>query len=254
MNYPGRIVKAGDPDATTVKAIEKRLAHLGYQVGAKDGVFDAALRNAVKAFQTRNADRTGRSLIVDGEVGPMTWGALFPSEPLPAAPAGGGGALARRALAKAVSQIGVLEDPARPNHGPMVDEYQLTAGLGGGGNFWCMAFVFWCFHKAAEEMGVTNPFPKTAHCLTAWNRSAGMRITQAQALADPARVTPGAVFIIDYNGSNGHTGFVRSVSDGAMVTVEGNSNPEGSNNGIGVFEVRRRNLANPRMKGFILVP
>ncbi len=254
MAYPGRIIKSGETNRTVVSSIERRLDRLGFNVGARDGAFDAALRNAVRIFQTRGTDREGRPLHVDGEVGPMTWGALFPDDAIPVPAAISGGALARRALAKAVGEIGVMEDPDRPNRGPKVDEYQFTAGLSSSGQFWCMAFVFWCFEKAAADSGLANTFPKTAHCLTAWNRSTSMRISRTQALADPALVTPGSVFIIDWGNGNGHTGFVESVRNGALVTVEGNSNTNGSANGIGVFRVTRRNVANSEIRGFIRVP
>lgn len=251
MDFPGRIIRIGEKDKAVVRAIAKRLKKRGVAVSSPEGVFDAAFRSAVRLYQSQHFDVERRPLTVDGEVGPMTWGALFGVGSLPAAGAGGGLALA--ALAKAVSQIGVMEDPVGSNMGREVEEYLKSTGLPGG-HFWCMAFVHWCFQEAAKERGVPNPFPRTAGVLRAWNDSAGMRISKATALANPARVTPGAVFIIDFGTGMGHTGFVRANNGGVLTTVEGNTNPTGSSNGIGVFELKRRNIANGQMKGFILVP
>ena len=134
-----------------------------------------------------------------------------------------------------------------------MDQYLASTGLGTG-FYWCMAFVHFCFAQAAAARGVQNPFPRTAGVLDAWSRSANMRIPKAAALANPGRIGPGAVFIYDYGNGKGHTGFVLSNTGGALITVEGNTNPDGSRNGIGVFKMNRRNIANPLMKGFILVP
>ena len=48
----------------------------------------------------------------------------------------------------------------------------------------------------------------------------------------------------------GHTGIVTSVEGGYIHTIEGNSNPEGSSNGIGVFELIRK--ISSIQKGFII--
>ena len=95
----------------------------------------------------------------------MTWGALFGAATTPIT----GGSLAVSALGMAVTQLGVMEVPLGSNRGPMVDKY-LASTSTPPGNFWCMAFVFWCFQEAATAAGVPNPFPKTAGCLNAWNK------------------------------------------------------------------------------------
>jgi NAD(P)-dependent dehydrogenase (short-subunit alcohol dehydrogenase family) len=37
----------------------------------------------------------------------------------------------------------------------------------------------------------------------------------------------------------------------ALKTVEGNTNPTGSSNGLGVFELNRRKVMDPTLKGFL---
>lgn len=41
-----------------------------------DGIFDAEVKEAVMRFQSGRNDATGTPLVVDGIVGPKTWGAL----------------------------------------------------------------------------------------------------------------------------------------------------------------------------------
>lgn len=252
MNYPGRIVKVAEKDGAVVQAIAERLKARGIAVNSMPGVFDAGFASAVRLFQSLNLDLTGKPLIVDGEVGPMTWGSLFSAASVPVVEAAGSG-LALEALAVATGEIGKLEMPLGSNAGPHVEKYLASTGLPGG-YFWCMAFVHWCFKDAAELLGVPNRFPKTAGVLDAWNKSSTMRVTKAAALANLSLVGPGSVFILDYGTGYGHTGFVVRNDSGSLVTVEGNTDPAGSGNGIGVFELNRRNIANSRMKGFINVP
>lgn len=250
MNYPGRLIKIGETDATIVTAIATGLAARGYPSTSPPGVFDAAFKSLVKVFQSQNVDQAGRPLEVDGEVGSMTWGALFGA----ATPPLTAGSLAVSALGMAVTQLGVMEVPLGSNRGPMVNQYLASTGTPPG-NFWCMAFVFWCFREAAAASGVANPFPRTAGCLDAWNRvnrsQPARLIKRAAAIANPSLVRPGQVFILDHGRGFGHTGFVRQSFDGPFRTVEGNTNPTGSSNGLGVFELNRRKITDPTLRGFI---
>lgn len=250
MKYPGRIIKVGEADKTVVAAIIAQLNKRGYVSPAGQVDYDASLKSLVSLFQAQHADVAGRPLAIDGEVGSFTWGSLFGAAPVVAAPTGIAGA----ALGIAVSQLGVMESPIGSNRGPQVDQYLRSVGLGGG-FFWCMAFVHWCFEQAASGQGIANPFPKTAGCAVAWARvrkTAPQRtVTAAAALADPTIVRPGFVFILDFGGGAGHTGFVKQSLGGPLRTVEGNSNNDGSRNGVGVFELNRRKITDKSLKGFL---
>lgn len=250
MAFPGAILKRGDTGADVAK-IQARLDALGLAVSSPKGTFDAALVSGIRLFQSLHSGPDGRPLLSDGQVGPMTWGALFPDEVAPTAPSVTSN-LATAALGFAVSQIGVMEKPVGSNRGPEVDQYLIAAGSTPG-NFWCMAFVFYCFRRAAADLQIQNPFPQTAGCLDAFARArrAGKVLLKADAIKDVSLVRPGMVFILDHGGGLGHTGFVKTCVGGALRTVEGNSNPTGSSNGIGVFELNRRNVANGELKGFI---
>lgn len=251
MNYPGRIIKLNERDPAVVRAIAERLRQRGYDVVSPPGVFDSSLKSVIKLFQTQNRDLVNRPLSVDGEMGPMSWGALF-GTPV-AGPTGAGSKLAEHALQVAIREIGTMEVPAGSNRGPRVDQYLQSTGTALG-SFWCMAFVYFCFMTASKDLAVPNGFPRTAGCIDAWNKASGFRITQRKALEQPELVVPGSVLILDYGSGKGHTGIVRACEGGALTTIEGNSNPDGSRNGIGVFELRRRNIANSGLRGFIIVP
>ena len=254
--FPRRIVKVGDSIKETVKKIQNRLNSVGCGPIAEDGVFDKdGTEKAVKLFQARFQDVTGRALEIDGKIGSLTWGAMFGASTVPsnsAAPS----ALAKSAIDFAITQIGVMEKPIGSNRGPEVNGYLKAAGLNPEkGNFaWCVAFTHFCYEKAAESLGLLNPHIKTAGVLDHWNK-AGMkskivRVTNARAIADPGLVKPGSLFIIDLGQGLGHSGMVIEVANGRLVTIEGNTNDNGSRNGIGVFQRDARKIAKIN-KGFI---
>ncbi|NSL87684.1 CHAP domain-containing protein [Chitinophaga sp. Mgbs1] len=248
MDYPKRIIKAGEQDSAIVKAIQHRLIELGIGDLEGTGVFGPGTTAAVKQFQATHRDRFGIPLEVDGKVGSITWEVLF-SNPVPGrneAPSG----LLTKAIEVAASQIGVMEVPPGSNRGPQVNIYLASTNTAPG-NFWCAAFVYWCFEQAAERLGTSNPLVKTAGVLKHWNETQGRKVTRSKATSDPSLIVPGSIFIKDHGGGFGHTGIVTAVNGGFIETIEGNSNPNGSSNGIGVFRLSFRKI-NSIEKGFII--
>ncbi|CAN7399483.1 CHAP domain-containing protein [Pseudorhodoferax sp. LjRoot39] len=256
--FPKRLIKKGEADATVVKAVQAELKKRGYGPFTA-GVFDAQMVAVVKLFQAQNVDSQGNALVVDGEIGRFTWGALFgvpaaTASPTPPSP------LMLQALGMAASQIGQMEAPLGSNRGPMVDLYLKETGVPLTGSpdtrAWCMAFVYWAFEHAALNLGTTNVAPRTAGCLDHWGRArfvpGAVRITSAEALADLSLVKPGQVFICDFGHGLGHAGIVeRVLPDGRLVTVEGNTNNDGSRSGVGVFRLERRKLSDKLLKGLV---
>jgi hypothetical protein len=107
---------------------------------------------------------------------------------------------------------------------------------------------------AAQQLGIANPHIKTAGVLDHWNKAkkkpGAVRVTHAKAIADPGLVKPGSLFIIDLGKGLGHSGIVAEVANGRLITIEGNTNDNGSREGIGVFRRDLRKIAQIN-KGFI---
>jgi hypothetical protein len=144
--------------------------------------------------------------------------------------------------AGAAADAGVREQPRNGNRGPEVDEYLRRAGVTPG-LAWCCAFTYWCFDEAAREAGRGNPMFKTAGCLNHWNhaeRQGARRVAAKAAIDDPALLKPGMVFIMDFGGGLGHTGFIAGVGGGHIHTIEGNTDASQGREGGGVYRLTRK--------------
>jgi len=254
MAFPNRVIKKDEKDKVVVRSVQQQLNKLGCGPIDDDGKFGSGTENAVKLFQSRFTDSDGLPLKIDGQVGPITWRALFGESSVPAVSDVEDPLLAK-ALEVADSQIGVMEKPPGSNRGPEVDKYLRLVGLDpAAGSFpWCAAFVYFCFDQASQELDETNPVVKTASVLDHWNKAGRQgitRILQSEAVSNPALVTPGQIFILSTGGGSGHTGLIESVNGGKLVTIEGNTNVGGSREGIGVFRREMRKIGDIN-KGFI---
>jgi peptidoglycan hydrolase-like protein with peptidoglycan-binding domain len=263
-SYPGQAIVLDSTDKKSVLLIQKRLRDLGFTEPdpsggtrplSTDGGFGQNTANAVELFQVRHSDLDGNPLDVDGKVGAQTWGALFGRAAVPTtSPAATAKSpLLAGALEFAAGEIGVREEPLGSNKGKRVVEYQASVGIPGGGEPWCAAFVYFCFQQAAAKLGVKNPVIKTASVLDHWNtaRDQGIkRVLHDDAVQNPALVKPGMIFIISTGNGTGHTGLVESISGTKLVTIEGNTNDDGSREGIGVFRRSGRSIDSIN-RGFI---
>jgi Putative peptidoglycan binding domain/CHAP domain len=254
--FPGTIVKKGFDDARIVRAVQTRLGELGIPVETT-GTFDKGTEAAVRLFQARFADSEGLPLRIDGEVGPLTWAALFAEHAPAAAPARvRTSELTEQVMRIAFNQVGVMEVPAGSNRGPQVDEFIRAVGLDPEEDSfpWCVAFMFWCFRQAATALDVPNPMTKTAGVLTLWraaNRAPDARIIKAaDSQANIDKIGRGQIFAISTGGGLGHAGLIEGIQNGKLVTIEGNTNDGGSREGIGVFRRMNRTVASINL-GFI---
>lgn len=238
MNYPNRVIKIGEKDKDIIRAIQAKLTE--NNCGTFEGIGSYGVKTvaAVKQFQTLNTDQLGNPLKMDGEVGALTWAALFGKDTVVVNDVPDT-EISKEALKIAREQLGVMEDPPGSNRGKKVEEYQAAAGCPPG-SYWCACFTYYCYKKASENLGVPNPACKTASCHTHWNKTKGNKISTEQAVNNPALIKPGSVFIIDHGKGFGHTGIVEKVEGGIIHTIEGNSNTGGSRNGIGVYQLRRK--------------
>ena len=247
--FPGKMIRTG-ARGDAVTRIQQQLKSLGIiEGGAADGDFGEKTEWAVKLFQARHEDSTGEPLEIDGVVGPQTWNSLFGIEPtgdVVEASSEDGASGKTSALDIAKSQLGIVEQPKGSNRGPEVDMYLSTIDPSLKGQPWCMAFVYWCFQQAASANGTPVIAPKTASVWRSWELAQsinGIKILSARdARADPDSIRPGMVFYIDTGGRSGHTGFVADIVNGKLVTVEGNTNNDGSREGYGVFQRSKRRI------------
>lgn len=251
MNYPNRIIERGETSKTIVKAIQNQLNSKGCGPIAVDGDFGIKTLRAVKLFQSRHTDTHGNPLLTDGRIGPITWDILFSAEKNVITSVATTDLL-KKVLEIANTQIGKVEHPPHSNRGPEVDIYLKSVGLDPkSGNYpWCAAFVYWCFEQASLQTGKANPAIKTAGVLDHWNRTKGTKITMGDAMANPSKIQPGAIFIMDFGKGQGHTGIVENVGNGYITTIEGNTNNDNSREGYGVFRLTNRKI-NSIKKGFI---
>jgi len=260
MDYPGRLIKIGEADPAVVQALRKQLGLMmggdgdpAARLDPQGTVFDAGMKRVVKLFQARHVDSGGRPLKQDGEIGALTWGAIFGPESVPANVDAGSDLLAQ-VLAVAAGEEGkqVREVPMNSNRGPDVEKYLARVGVPAGLP-WCCAFVYYCFDEASKALGrAGNPMVRTAGCLDHWNKAVGKgatRIPAAAATADPARLAPGMIFIMDHGRGAGHTGLIESISAGILATIEGNTDASRTREGGGVYRLARK--VGEINKGFI---
>jgi hypothetical protein len=249
MKYPNRVIKAGETDSKIVKAIQNRLIELGIGNLQGTGIYGPKTISAVKQFQSTHRATDGTLLEASGQISSMTWEVLFGTETIFVTENPPSVFLAE-AIKVASSQVGVMEEPPGSNQGRMVNQYLDSVDCVHG-SFWCAAFVYYCFNEAANNLGRRNPLYKTASCLAHWNNSSAKKVLASDALNKPALIKPGSIFIIDHGGGHGHTGIVEKVNGGYLQTIEGNSNPNGSSNGIGVFRLENRKIRSIT-KGFLI--
>ena len=153
--------------------------------------------------------------------------------------------ISARVLEIAASQVGVQEHPKGSNSGPEVDEY-LKSVLLSAGNPWCMAFVYWCAREAYRECVMVIPLAQTGGVMIQWKKAQLRKVPNRA-----SGVKPGDIFIMQFAHGTGHTGFVESIGNGVIHTIEGNTNDDGSREG---YEVARRVRPISSIFGFIQLP
>jgi len=226
-----------------VRRIQEWLSLQGFGL-VTDGVFGPATEFALQVFQRRS------HLPITGRMNRGTFAAL--TEPLARTLEGSstGGTLrtklryyARTHLRQAPREIG------GQNKGPWVRAYM--DGREGRQYPWCAGFVCTLLAQACDELGRTLPIVPSVSV----DRLAGSAKDTGRFLVgrdDRPRATlrAGDIFLVRRNAKDWtHTGVVMRVHDEVMLTVEGNTNDDGSREG---YEVCQR-VRNYRRKDFILL-
>lgn len=150
------------------------------------------------------------------------------------------GILNDKALAIAKSQVGQTEKPLGSNWGEPVKTYLHSVGIDFPAS-WCAAFIYWCFNSAAKELKVVNQLIKTGGVLRHWNEAD----KKYRVVGNP---NAGDIFIMDFGKGLGHTGIVEKVDETFIYTIEGNSNNDGSRNGVEVINHKRPKT---KIKGYL---
>ncbi|MES2653376.1 MAG: peptidoglycan-binding protein [Bacteroidota bacterium] len=131
-------------------------------------------------------------------------------------------AFRERILAVASSQIGVREATGN-NDGPQVEAYLKVTNLPKG-NPWCAAFVSWVFRQAGFAL------PRTA-----WS-PALFPLARQTLSPKPADVL--GIYSIRLK-RIAHAGLVEQRQNNWIISIEGNTNVDGSREGDGVYRKRR---------------
>ncbi len=251
MNYPGRILKEGEKDASIVKLIKQKLGEQGCgTLDPENPNWGAETTSCIKMYQSRHTDPNGHPLLADGTIGQLTWDSLLSVLPVAEPEIDSDAA---RLLAILSKEVGTVEIAKDSNRGP-VEKY-LKAVDCPPGNPYCIASVYWGFDQLCKEKGIKNPLPQTAGCLDHWAKSTGKKLLAKDTMENPSLVKPGMVAIMDFGAGHGHAFVVERVRGGMMDTLEGNTSPKAASGtqadreGGGYFRKERK--INSVNKGFI---
>lgn len=145
--------------------------------------------------------------------------------------------LAKRTIEDAWVNLGVEEIPRGSNWGKYVKIYLKSVGINYPAS-WCAAFVYYRIKTAAKELGITTNFIKTASCqaIYQWAKKNGHILDAPK---------DGCVFLQWHKELHryAHTGFVKTydATKNTFVSIEGNSNSDGSREGYCVASNKRPN-------------
>lgn len=229
------------------KEVEKIQAWLSLNgLGLKiDGDFGSATDYAVKKFQE------AKNLKVDGVVGKKTFGKLV----MPMSNALKEMPKSNKSLGKMVVSYAKQHLKQHPremggqNKGPWVRLYM--KGNEGTAWPWCAGFVSFILNQACDTLGVSLPLKTSFSCdfLAVSAKEKGIFLRGSKA-SDRKKITPGSLFLERRTSTDWiHTGIVIGAEDEVFLTIEGNTNDEGSREG---YEVCSR-IRGYKSKDFILI-
>ena len=123
------------------------------------------------------------------------------------------------------------------NRGPWVRLYM--DGNEGPDWPWCAGFASYILRQAAETLEVQLPIKTSVSCDVLAEQAKRKKIFLPEAKAVKIKpVTPGSLFLVRRTTNDWvHTGIVVTADEDTLLTIEGNTNDEGSREG---YEVCRR--------------
>jgi len=223
-----------------------------------DGVFGPQTAFAVKEFQVKSklpatgavdlktfAKLCGPMAGAFGEAGPRLGTDLTP------APSPQGKGIKRSIVMYAQKHLAAQARELGSNNGPWVRAYM--DGFEGKDFPWCAGFVQTIYDLACSAAGkkFTGMIPRTFSCdgLGLFALSHDRLIPQKQISRRMAEIAPGDIFLVKHTKNKldwVHTGLIESKGKGFLITIEGNTNDEGSREGYEVCR-RRRDLGTERL-------
>ena len=142
------------------------------------------------------------------------------------------------------------------NSGPWVRSYM--DGNQGTDWYWCMGFVQTIIDQASATIGkdFSALMPLTYSCDTVGNTGIEKELLfrYQDIRSNPTIIKPGDIFLIQKSELDWtHTGIIIAVEGDIIETIEGNTNYEGSRNGIAVMK-RTRNFRKSNIDVFSIEP
>lgn len=171
------------------------------------------------------------------------------------------------AVRQVAEQYADVREVGGDNRGEEVEAMLVESG-GHAGQSWCAAFVGHCHFEAAALLCGVSTCPRTlsAVMMVFHGRTAGnLTFNKASVLSGANTPIAGDVFSMVHEGPvnslepgrparfrRGHTGIVLSYdrTTQRLTTIEGNTNNDGSREGIGVF-IRTDRMQSARLWGFM---
>lgn len=227
-----------------VKLIQEWLSLQG--LGLKiDGDFGPATDYAVREFQKRER------LKVDGIVGNNTFTRLInPMKNILKEISKGNKSLGEMVVAYAKQHLKQYpREMGGQNKGPWVRLYM--KGNEGIAWPWCAGFVSFILKQARDTLDVSLPLKTSFSCDTLAANAKGKGIfIRGSKIGDRKKIKPGSFFLERRTSTDWtHTGIVVDAEDAVFLTIEGNTNDEGSREG---YEVCNR-IRGYKNMDFILI-
>jgi len=227
-----------------VKLIQEWLCLQGFGLKV-DGDFGSATDYAIREFQKRE------KLKKDGIVGPKTFSKLIePMKNTLKDISKGNKSLGEMVVAYAKQHL--KQHPREiggQNKGPWVRLYM--KGYEGEAWPWCAGFASFILNQACDTLDVSLPLKTSFSCdiLAAGAKGKGIFLRGSK-ISDRKKITPGSFFLERRTSTDWtHTGIVVDAEDAVFLTMEGNTNDEGSREG---YEVCSR-IRGYKNKDFVLI-
>lgn len=214
-----------------VKLIQEWLCLHGIEI-VIDSDFGPATEFAVKQFQKK------AGLKEDGRVGKATFERLVRPMvdalmPIPTSSGGLGQSVVRYAkqhFTKSPREVG------GQNRGPWVRLYM--DGHEGEEWPWCAGFACFVLRQACDTLGVALPITPSFSCdsLAASAKEQGLFMAESPG-TDKNEISPGWIFLNRRTSTDWvHTGVVLKAEEEVFLTIEGNTNDDGSREGYAVYK------------------